>query len=85
MFEYNTDSSKAAEKLDRYDLTDVLKDVHGVDVYEVAEKISSIGNAEISEAIDCLTIDELVLYLERRYEMGTTEEVRSFMWWRSKY
>lgn len=85
MFEYNTDSSKAAEKLDRYDLTDVLKDVHGVDVYEVAEIISNMGNSEISEAIDCLTIDELVLYLERRYGMGATEEVRSFMWWRSKY
>lgn len=85
MFEYNAESSKAAEKLDRYNLTDVLKDVHGVDIYEVAEIISSMGNAEISKAIDCLTIDELVLHLERRYEMGTTEEVRSFMWWRSKY
>lgn len=85
MFEYSIESSKAAEKLDGYDLTDVLKDVHGADVCEVAEKISSIGNAEISEAIDCLTIDELVLYFERRYEMGTKEEIRSFMWWRSKY
>lgn len=81
MFEYDDESAKAAEELDKHDLTTALKNVHGADIYEVKERIRSLETPEISEAVECLTIDELVLYLERRYHMRTTEEVVSFMWW----
>lgn len=81
MFEYDIEFSKASDELDKHDLTDVLKNCHRVDIYEVAEHIRNLGDAGIANAIDCLPVDELVLYLERRYKMKSTEEVRSFMWW----
>jgi hypothetical protein len=84
VFEYDAESARVAAELDKYDLTNVLKGFHGKDIYEVVEKIESLRNGKISEAIDRLTIDELVLYLERQYQIGITEEVRTFMWWNKK-
>ena len=81
MFEYDAESAKAADELDKHDLAPVLREFHGANVYEVAERIKDSGGAKIANAVECLTIDELVLYLERRYRMRSTEEVVSFMWW----
>lgn len=81
MFDYDVESAKAVDELDKYDLTHILKSVNGIDVHDVAEEIRNFGDSKLSNAVDSLTDDELVLYLERRYKMYSTEEVRSYMWW----
>lgn len=81
MFEYDAESMAAAEMLNKYDLTDVLKNIHGADVYEVLDCLDELGNDEISESIHNLTTDEFVTYLETRYKMRSEEVVHYALWW----
>lgn len=46
MFDYDAESSKAVDELDKYDLTDILKGVNGIEVHDVAEEIRIILELE---------------------------------------
>lgn len=37
MFDYDEDSKKAAETLDKYDFTPILKRCYGVDIYMISK------------------------------------------------
>ena len=37
MFDYDEDSKKAAETLDKYDFTPILKRCYGVDIYDIED------------------------------------------------
>lgn len=81
MFEYDVESARAVEELDKHDLTIILRGIHDVDVYEIIDLIYNTKNIEIINAIECLTIDELIIYLERRYKMKSIEKTTTFMYW----
>lgn len=84
MFEYDDESPKAVEVLDKYDLTNLLSNFHGSDIYEIIDCIDGLGNDEITKAVQDLTIDEFVTYLEKRYKMRSEEVTRYAMWWSGK-
>ena len=83
MFDYNEESKRAAEILDKYDLTDVLKECRGREVSEIEEEIKKI-NDELCEAIENLTYVEFSDYLIERYKMRMEEASISYMWWNDK-
>lgn len=84
MFEYDKEAMMAAETLDKYDLTDVLKGCHGTEVYDVIDRIDAMGSDEVSKAITELSTDDLVIYLEKRYNMRSQEVSRYVLWWSSR-
>lgn len=83
MFEYDKDSMRAAEILDKYDLSPFLKNCDGIDVYILKESPPTTIE-EISEALSELTTYEIAFYLEKRYGMHTEEIAHYYVWW-NKY
>ena len=83
MFDYDEESKKAAETLDKYDLTDILKEYHGREVSEIKDEIKEINN-ELCEAIESLTYIEFSDYLIERYKMRMEEVSISYMWWNDR-
>lgn len=83
MFDYDEESKKAAETLDKYDLTSILKGCHGTDIYDVEELIKNYGD-ETCEAVENLSDYELADYLHQRYGMTIQEISRYCVWWSNK-
>ncbi len=71
MFEENEDAKKAVKVLDKYDFSEILKNVHFKDVYDITDDIgwSQMGNEEIRSAFDDLTSEEAAMYFKERYKM----------------
>lgn len=71
LFEGNEDAEKAVKVLDKYDFSEILKNVHFKDVYDVTDDIgwSQMGNEEIRSAFDDLTSEEAAMYFKERYKM----------------
>lgn len=80
MFDYDKESKKAVEILDKYNLANILKQCHGMEIYHVADKLKEY-NKEIENAISSLSAYELSLYLENRYQAKITEEIIQYFWW----
>ena len=53
MFDYDEDSKKAAETLDKYDFTPILKRCYGVDIYDIEDWIKDYGD-DVAEAVENL-------------------------------
>lgn len=83
MFDYDEESKRAAEILDKYNLTDILKECRGREASEIEEEIKKI-NDELCEAVESLTYEEFCDYLVKRYKMGLQEVSISYMWWNDK-
>ena len=83
MFDYDEESKKAAEILDKYNLTDMLKEYRGIEANEIKEEIKKI-NDELCEAMESLTYEEFCDYLVKRYRMRMQEVSINYMWWNDK-
>lgn len=83
MFDYDADSKHAAEVLDRYDFSSVLRNCYGVKLYDVKEWLERYGE-EVSEAISDLTTDELAEYLRQKYGVRVEEVLRYYIWGNDK-
>lgn len=80
MFDYDAESKAAAETLDKYDFSPVLKSFRGVDLYDIEKTLEQFGE-EVKKAIEDLTTDELAEYLRHKYEMGVEEVSHYYLWW----
>lgn len=83
MFDYDETSKKAAETLDQYDLSPVLRRCYGVDIYDIEDWIKAYGD-EVCEAVENLADYELADYLHQRYGMGIQEVSRYCAWWNDR-
>ena len=84
MFDYDEDSKRAAEKLDGYDFTEILRSCFDSwlrDPYEIRNCISE-HHPELDDALSDLTESEWIEYLEKRYPVSFEEIVRYRMWYR---
>lgn len=85
MFEYDEDSKKAAQKLDEYDFTDILKSCFDSDIrdaYDIRNFIGEKHYPELEDTLADLTESEWIEYLEARYPVRFEEVVRYRMWYR---
>ena len=80
MFDYDEESKKAVEVLDKYDFSIVLESCRGVDVYDIKDWLEKYGG-EVEEAIPELTDYEFAEYLRQRYGMGIQEVSLYCAWW----
>lgn len=83
MFDYDEDSKKAAETLDNYDFTPILKRCYGVDIYDIEDWIKDYGD-DVAEAVESLADYELADYLHQKYGMGIQEVSRYCAWWNDR-
>ena len=75
MFDYYGESRLVAETLDKYDLTNVLKEIRGLDDAEIRDILYHF-NKEVVEAVKAvgeLSLDELAIYLSKMYSMYVEE------------
>lgn len=77
------DSKKAAETLDKYDFTPILKRCYGVDIYDIEDWIKDYGD-DVAEAVENLADYELADYLHQKYGMGIQEVSRYCAWWNDR-
>lgn len=84
MFNYDEASKLAAETLDKYNLTNILKKVRSIDIAEVRELLCHF-NKEVAEASQELTLDELAQYLHERYGMKIDEILVPYIWWNDRW
>ena len=80
---YDEDSKKAAETLDKYDFTPILKRCYGVDIYDIEDWIKDYGD-DVAEAVENLADYELADYLHQKYGMGIQEVSRYCAWWNDR-
>lgn len=83
MFDYDKDSCHAVIVLDNYDLTEYLEwcIAHRItDSWDVRDYILKESDAEIAVAIECLTMDEFIMYLSKRYGAFWRDEIKYDMW-----
>lgn len=83
MFDYDEDLKKAAETLDKYDFTPILKRCYGVDIYDIEDWIKDYGD-DVAEAVENLADYELADYLHQKYGMGIQEVSRYCAWWNDR-
>jgi hypothetical protein len=79
MFDYDKDSRDAAIVLDNYDLTEYLElcIAHQItDSWDVRDYILKESDAEIAAAIECLTMDEFMVYLSERYGVYWLDKIK---------
>lgn len=83
MFEGNEDAEKAIKILDKYDFSEILKNIHFKDVYDVIDDIgwSQMGNEETRSAFDELSFKEAATYFKERYNMYCDVMPRYYMSW----
>lgn len=77
MFEYDAESCKAVELLDRLDLTEILTrciDNRIIDLWDIRDELMK-DSVEIEKAVEDLTFDELMEYLSKRYNLHFNEEI----------
>ena len=70
MFEYDKDSQRAAEELDKYDLTQVLSDCYDngtVEACDIQHEGILVKYPELEDVMDNLTLSEFMLYISIRY------------------
>lgn len=78
MFEYDKDSQKAAEELDKYDLTQVLSDCYDngtVEAWDIQHEGILVKYPELEDAMDNLTLDEFIEYIQKRYNVVFDEVI----------
>ena len=83
MFDYDEESKRAVEILDKYNLTDMLKEYRGIEANEIEDEIKNI-NDELCEAIESLTYAEFSDYLIERYKMRMEEVIINYIWWNDR-
>lgn len=83
MFDYDKKAHHAVEILDKYDLTEVLKKCHGLQLYDVAKILESY-NQEIANIIFDLSAYELGIYLEKRYYGLIKEEIILYFYYNNR-
>lgn len=87
MFEYDIHAQRAAEELDKYNFTDLLRYCYE-NGYRNPWDIADVMIAEHNElgvedgAIDWLSIDELIEYLSERYNVAFEEVITYRMWYK---
>ena len=84
MFDYDEESKKAAETLDKYDFSIILKSCRGVDIYDIEDWIRKEYGDEVGEAIHTLADYEFADYLHQRYGMNIQEVSRYCVWWNDR-
>lgn len=80
MFDYDPASKRAADKLDEYDLSELLLqcyDVGWVDPWDIRERAILVEYPELADILDELSTDEFMEYLTKRYNVRF-EEVISY-------
>lgn len=87
MFEYDTAAKAAAEKLDKYDFTEILKYCYGHelrspwDIYDVI--VEEYAELDVMDSpLDELSEHELMDYLSERYNVVFEEVVTYRMWYK---
>ena len=80
MFDYDKEAKHAVEILDKYNLTQILKECHGEQLYDVAKTLESY-NQEIADIIFDLSTDELGIYLQERYYGHIEEQIIPYFYW----
>lgn len=84
MFDYDEESKRAAEVLDKYDLSPILQSCRGVDIYDIESRIEEHSD-EAASAVENLTTDELAEYFHQRYGMRIEEVPHYYMWWNDRF
>lgn len=82
IFWYDKEAQLAAEKLDNYDLMDILKycyQIRWLNPWDIKGQIH-LKYDELDEFLDDLSIDEFMLYLESKYPVKFEEFVDYRMW-----
>lgn len=86
MFEYDAAAMIAANKLDEYDLTEILKDCYKSKIREawiIKDKISD-SIKELEQHLDDLSLYEFMDYLCDRYPVSFEEVCTYRMWYRER-
>ena len=88
MFEYDDASSRAADTLDKYDLTDILSGCYDIgwrDPWDILHKGILARHPELEDAADNLSMDEFMEYLCNKYHVRFEEVISYRMWYNPLY
>lgn len=87
MFDYCQEAKKAVEELDKYDLSDILKQCYEIgwrDPLDIGER-GIIGKyPELEGSVHALDLDELMEYLMEKYPVRFSERISYAMYLVSK-
>ncbi len=87
MFDYCQEAKKAAAELDKYDLSDILKQCYEIgwrDPWDIGER-GIIGKyPELEGSVHALDLDELMEYLMKKYPVRFSERISYAMYLVSK-
>ena len=87
MFDYCQEAKKAVEELDKYDLSDILKQCYEIgwrDPWDIGER-GIIGQyPELEGSVHALDLDELMEYLMEKYPVRFSERISYAMYLVSK-
>lgn len=87
MFDYCQEAKKAAAELDKYDLSDILKQCYEIgwrDPWDIGER-GIIGKyPELEGSVHALDLDELMEYLMEKYPVRFSEHISYAMYLVSK-
>ena len=84
MFDYDENAKKAAQVLDQYNFTSMLKDCYGVSIYEIIDQLTQY-NENVADALNDLSSDEVADYLYQRYGMYVQEVTELYVSWNDWY
>lgn len=85
MFDYDEDSRRSVEKLDEYNLKDILSSCYDAgirDPYDIRNHIIKKHYPELEDYVMSLSEDEWMIYLTARYPVKFEEIVHYRMWYR---
>ena len=80
MFDYDENAKKAAQVLDQYNFTAILKECHIVSIHEIIDQLTQY-NENVADALDDLSSDEVASYLHQRYGMHIQEITELYVSW----
>jgi hypothetical protein len=87
VFDYCQEAKKAAAELDKYDLSDILKQCYEIgwrDPWDIGER-GIIGKyPELEGSVHALDLDELMEYLMKKYPVRFSERISYAMYLVSK-
>ena len=87
MFDYCQEATKAVEELDKYDLSDILKQCYEIgwrDPWDIGER-GIIGKYPgLEGSVHALDLDELMEYLMEKYPVRFSERISYAMYLVSK-
>ena len=87
MFDYCQEAKKAVAELDKYDLSDILKQCYEIgwrDPWDIGER-GIIGKyPELEGSVHALDLDELMEYLMEKYPVRFSERISYAMYLVSK-